>query len=305
MTNSFSAYLHPHYADAFAAHGIPRQLPLSGAWLLQREIAGGGFDAMGLYPILMCSEWSAMRHDLEALKDIVCVSAVVDPFAEIDTSELAECFPHLMRHFKDHYVADLSYAPEEYVGAQHLRYARRALKSVDVHESPAVELDAEIFAGLYGRLIARHAVKGMASFSRESLAAQLSVPGATAFYALVNGTCVGASIWYAYEDRAYYHLAAYDEVGYALRASYALFWRAIEHFTHRVRWLNFGGGAGTSVTEADGLTQFKRGWANTVRPAYLCGRIVDEVRYAEICEAAGFDASDLSYFPAYRRGEWD
>lgn len=305
MTNFVGAYLDQKYADAFSAYGVPRRLPLSGAWLLQRDITGGGKDAMGLYPILMCREWSALRHDLANLQNVVCVSAVIDPFAEVEPAELAECFPDLFRHFKDHYVADLRFAPDEYVGAQHRRYARRALKSVDVHDGPAAELDADVFAGLYERLVARHAVKGIASFGRESLAAQLAVPGAVAFCAIVNGACVGASIWYVYEDRAYYHLAAYDEVGYALRASYALFWRAIEYFTSRVRWLNFGGAAGTTVSETDGLTQFKRGWSNTVRPAYLCGRIVDAVRYAEICEAAGFDAKDSSYFPAYRRGEWD
>lgn len=304
VTNrAHGAYMHPQYADAFDECGILRRLPRSGTWLLQRHIAGGGEDAMGPYPILMCRDWSQLRRDLDEIRDLIAVSAVIDPFASIDAAELALCFPHLIRHFKDHYVADLIMEPDEFVGAQHRRYARRALRAVDVQHGPASEVDAIEFAALYGRLVERHSVRGLTRFSLESLASQLLVPDAVAFQAHAHGRCVGVCIWYAYEDRAYYHLAAYDEVGYALRASYALFWKALEYFRGRVRWLSFGGGAGAAVAEDDGLAQFKRGWSSSVRPAYLCGRIIDAPRYAAKCSALGIDAQSSTYFPAYRDGE--
>lgn len=101
---------------------------------------------------------------------------------------------------------------------------------------------------------------------------------------------------------AYSHLTAFSELGYMLRASYALYWFAIERFSDKVRWIDLGGGAGVRSKDTDGLSTFKRGWSTGTRPAYFCGRIFDRKRYQEIVEAKGVSATD--YFPAYRRGEF-
>ena len=77
----------------------------------------------------------------------------------------------------------------------------------------------------------------------------------------------------------------------------------LEHFAEdpRVRWVDFGGGAGT-VDADDGLTRFKRGWSNATRTAHLCGRILQPDTYEEL-SADGGAPSD--WFPAYRRGQID
>lgn len=304
ITPTGGAYRDASYAAAFREFGSPRSLPASGAWLLARPVADGGSDAMGPYPLLMCRDWSRLRIDLEGQRDLVAVSAVTDPFAEIDVAALQACFPQGVRTFKEHFVADLNEPPERFVHTQHRRYARRALRSVDVRCTPADHFDAAVFVALYDRLIERHAVRGPAHFSPASLAVQLGVPGAVMFHAHAGDHCVGACLWYVYGDRAYYHLAAYDQVGYALHASYALFWSAFEYFSGRVRWLNLGAGAGLISDGADGLSQFKRGWSNTRRTAYLCRRINDQDRYRALCAAAQVDAAGEEFFPAYRRREW-
>ena len=51
-----------------------------------------------------------------------------------------------------------------------------------------------------------------------------------------------------------------------------------------------------------GLREFKRGWSTGTRPAYLCGRILQPQRYAELAEERG--PGERSYFPAYRAGEF-
>ena len=111
------------------------------------------------------------------------------------------------------------------------------------------------------------------------------------------------TIWYVDREVAYYHLGAYSEDGYKMRASFALFWSAIELFSTRgLRWLNLGAGAGVENSGTDGLTRFKRGWSTGTRTAYFCGRILDQASYASILEAAG--APSTGYFPAYRNGEF-
>ncbi len=75
-------------------------------------------------------------------------------------------------------------------------------------------------------------------------------------------------------------LGAFSELGYSLRASFALFTHAIEHFAASgLRFLDLGGGAGVKGRGPDGLTQFKKGWSNGARTVYFCGRIFDRNKY--------------------------
>jgi lipid II:glycine glycyltransferase (peptidoglycan interpeptide bridge formation enzyme) len=109
------------------------------------------------------------------------------------------------------------------------------------------------------------------------------------------------TLWYVLGNVGYYHLGAYNHAGYELRASFALFWRAIEHFAAKgLRWLNLGAGAGLEGSSTDGLSRFKRGWSTGT--AYFCGRIFDRAKYSEVVKASGVSAAD--YFPAYRKGEF-
>lgn len=124
------------------------------------------------------------------------------------------------------------------------------------------------------------------------------------FRALDGDETVGATLWYADREVAYYHLGAYSDAGYELEASFGLFWHVLDYFAREgLRWLNLGAGAGLSDEgQTDGLTRFKRGWANDTRTAYFCGRILDRVKYEEIMRTKQIAASD--YFPAYRKGEF-
>ncbi|PYS84869.1 MAG: hypothetical protein DMF67_03065 [Acidobacteria bacterium] len=205
--------------------------------------------------------------------------------------------------FKQHFVVDLSRAPEEFVHAHHRRNARKALRELRVEEcaNPAEFLDD--WVALYGVLVERHGIAGVAAFSRESFAGQLAVPGVAALRAVRDGETLGMLLWYVQGEVAYYHLGAYSERGYELLASFALFSHAIDYFRRRgLRWLNLGGGAGAEGGSASGLSRFKRGWATGVRTAYFCGRVLDRGRYEEIVRAKKIPPT--SYFPAYRLGEF-
>jgi hypothetical protein len=224
-----------------------------------------------------------------------------DPFGNFTEDILRETFPDLLIPFKEHFVIDLRQPMEEFAATHHQRNARKALGSVAVELfSPAEGLLVE-WNELYSNLIARHSITGIAAFSRDSFARQLRVPGINAFRATQDGQTVGINLWYADQAVGYYHLGAYSDEGYRLRASFALFWRAIEHFSKAgLTWLDLGAGAGAASDGTDGLTRFKRGWTNTTRVAYLCGRIFDHAKYRTLADAKG----GKDYFPAYRKGEF-
>lgn len=297
--------MHPAYAESLAGFGRPCLLPRSGGWILERRIEGFSVpDAMGCYPLFACADWSQLHADLDSLAaELVSVALVTDPFGKYDMVYLKDCFRDVVAPFKQHFVVDLSCPLHSFVHAHHRRNARKALQQVSVEECahPARSLDE--WDALYKVLVARHGITGIAAFSRESFAKQLNVPGIVAFRAVHNDMTVGMLLWYVQGDIAYYHLGAYSARGYELRASFALFSYALEHFAQRgLRWLNLGAGAGSETSGASGLSRFKEGWSTGVRTAYFCGRIFDPQQYQEILSAK--NVPPTKYFPAYRLGEF-
>ncbi len=299
-----NGYSHRGYAEALSEFGAPRHLSRCGGWLLEREIPGTSYcDAMGCYPLFACNDWSKLDQDLEELGDeLATVALVADPFGNHDPELLQRCFPDRVIPFKEHLITDLSQPPDSFVDTQHRRKARRALERLNVEYCDDALRFVDEWNNLYANLIKRHSIQGLGAFSAASFKAQLDVPGISMFRATHDGETVGMTLWYADRGVAYYHLGAYSDLGYELEASFALFWRVLEHFAnHGQQWLNLGAGAGLT-NPTDGLTRFKRGWATGKRPAYFCGRIFDRTKYEEAMRARNVELSD--YFPGYRKGEF-
>ena len=299
---SVTGYLHRGYVESLREFGDPLHLVRSDGWILQRPIgATGKIDAMGCYPLFCCRDWSAIDRDLTELgRDLVSVVVVADPFGNFSPELLAHAFPDVAAPFKEHFVADLQLPIASIVSKHHQYYARKVLRNVvvEVCANPTEMLDE--WCALYANLIRRHQLSGIRAFSREAFAKQLQVPGLVALRATHAGQPVAAQLWYVQGEMAYSHLTAANDEGYALRATYALYWRAMSHFAESVRWIDWGGGAGSREPSA-GLAEFKRGWANATRPSYLCGRIFDHAEYERLSTAT--DTGDATYFPRYRAAE--
>lgn len=270
---------------------------------MERQIPGtDAHDAMGCYPLFSCRDWSLLKGDLESLdQELVSLVLVADPFGDFSRELLNATFTDMVVPFKEHFVADLRRPASDFVSRHHQYYAQRALKAVTVeeHDNPAGMLDD--WSALYDLLVERHQLTGIKAFSRTSFAKQLSVPGIRLLRATHQGQTVGAHLWYVQGDVAFSHLTASSAIGYKLMAAYALAWAAIEYFSDKVQWIDWGAGAGLNTESADGLTRYKRGWANDTRTAYLCGRIFDHARYEDISRAKGIMGNN--YFPCYRKGE--
>ena len=299
-----TGYATADYAASLVEFGSPRLLPRCEGWILERAIPGTAYrDAMGCYPLFACHDWSRLSDDIENLSDeLVSLVLVTDPFGGYTKESLRSTFKDLVVPFKEHFLVDLVATPETFIHAHHRRNARKALEVILVETCSAAD-SIEEWISLYANLVARHAIRGIARFSDLSFKLQSKVPGNVMLRATHKGQTVGMTWWFVSAGVGYYHLGAYSAAGYELRASFALFWRAIELFgKDGLSWLDLGAAAGVASDDQDGLSRFKKGWSTETRTAYLCGRIFDQNRYSQLVEAKGVAPAD--YFPAYRNGEF-
>jgi hypothetical protein len=258
---------------------------------------------MGCYPLFACRDWKELHSDLDEIEGLISLTVVTDPFGGYDEPDLRFCFRDLVTPFKEHFVIDLEFPTDSFVEAHHRRNARKAFRELQVEQYGQPSLLLDDWLALYSTLVARHQISGIAAFSRESFARQLAVPGLVAYRAQHKGETVGILLWYVQGTEAYYHLGAYSRRGYDLLASFALFSYAIEDMRRgAIRWLDLGAAPGTTENRDSGLRRFKQGWASGTRTAYLCGRILNTRRYAEIVRER--NVTPTSYFPAYRAGEF-
>jgi hypothetical protein len=298
-------YLHPQYAASLSEFGEPMQLPTSGGWLLKRPVDSSRADAMGTYPLFTCEDWKSLQRDFNQLgRSLVSIVAVTDPFGDYDETLLRDCFGDLVMPFKSHFVNDLRHPLDGIISKHHARNACAGHKQVIVERCEDASVHLDDWVRLYSVLVQRHQINGIHAFSPVSFAKQLSTPGMVCFRAIRNRQTVGMILWYVQNSVAYYHLGAYTDEGYELRASFALFRSALEYFAESgMRYANLGAGAGLGSAADDGLSRFKQGWSSGLRTAYLCGRIFDRQEYDRLVHARAIGTTD--YFPAYRKGEFN
>ena len=293
-------YLSRAYAESLSEYGDPLHLNGSGGWLLKRPIPNTAFfDSMGTYPMFFCRNWQALPEDLAALpEDLASVTLVTPPAGNFSPALLRRAFPDLLRPFKEHYLVNLSEDLDLAVNSHHRYYARRSRKQhqIGLHPLP-VDL-WEDWNRLYGELMIRHAISGVAAFSPEGFRRQLAMPEMLAFAARKDGEITGIQLWLGHGDWVYHHLSAYSQTGYRTRVSYGLMWEALGFFKQQgFAFADLGAAAG-NVRQKDGLSAFKSGWSNEKGTVYLGGRIVNRKLYRHL---SGDAASP--FFPAYRDPE--
>jgi hypothetical protein len=294
-------YSSEQYACAVSDGGTVTHLANCGGYILTRQINDSELsDAAGPYPLFCCKHWESLRQDIDQLSNVVSLGLVTDPFGQFDAEVLKDCFPDIMKQFKLHYVVELSDDLTKTVSRHHQRNVRKSLRSVKVREVLRPHELINDWVSWYEQLTRRHGIVGVSAFSKKSFEQQLAVPGIRVFEAMHGPDRVGAVIWYLSGSHAYYHLGAWNEIGYQQKASFAAFWISLTTFREEgVQMVGLGAGSGLTV-RSDGLTRFKAGWSNRRSPVYFCGRVIDRDSYDQLT-AATLDLSTGSFFPAYRR----
>ena len=296
-------YLHPLYAKSFSELGEPIFLAESRGWLIKRRIPGTDyFDAMGPYPLFLCEEWGKLTDDLEQLKqDLVSVTLVIPPLMQFPVEKFQNYFDRFFP-YKDHYLLDLSIPLDQVISKGRRKDARRALRNLVIDVVSAPNIDPLEWYGLYQNLVSRHNIKGIRAFSGSSFKSQVAIPGMHFFRAFYEGRLVGGSLYLEQENLVFFHLSAFYNEGYDLDAAYAVKWTALQYFASKARWMNLGGNTTNASGQFSGLDRFKKGWSNKTAKSYFCGKILNPAFYAETTKKRS--SSSLSWFPAYRAGEY-
>jgi hypothetical protein len=298
-------YEHPAYAASFSEFGSPVFLHRSGGWVIKREIPDSSHnDLMGPYPLFFCQDWGGLSDDLAELAgEAVTFSMVADPFAKLPSDFFKTNFD-IAIPYKDHFIAELSRPPEAIGSKSHLENARRALRKVEVSRCLDPPGRLEEWIVLFEHLAKRYRIQGIRAFSKQAFSQQLRIPGMVMFEAreIATGELVGMDLWYLQNKVAYGHLAAFNERGYALRASYATKWQVIKYFSDKAGYLHFGASAGMGGDGAGamGLTHFKKGWSTGTIKSYFCGKILNRHAYAGLVRDN--ETENSPFFPAYRMG---
>jgi hypothetical protein len=299
------AYASKAYADALTDAGVPRLLPESGAWILERAIddAPERRDGMGLYPLFACPRWRGLDSDLRSLDgQLVSLVVVTDPFHPPDSEAAARSvFPDLCTRWKDHVILQ---GPSDWEGAasqHHRRYARAAQRKLQILRRDVDVRSIADWQRLYGELIARHNIQGLTRFSPEALKKHIEHPDVLVFSATdANDVTVGMALFIVAGDDAWYHLGASSPEGYAAKASFGIFAVAFEELARRgVQRVDLGAAAGANAGANSGLFDFKSGWSENRLPTWLCGRIHDTAAY-ETLRQQRRGSQETSFFPAYR-----
>jgi hypothetical protein len=281
------------YAGAFGPPWEPLEVSAWGSFVLTRPIAGtSARDAIGCYPLAGFAPDADIGSGLRQLKDRGLVSIVIvpDPLSSPPLADLARNFS-ICRPYKVHYCIDRS-RPYRPSSPSHRSTLRKSIGSCQISvERLGVRLDQ--WCALYDNLIIRRGISGVATFSPRFFEKIADHSAFTTFVAQRLGEVVSMAIWVRSANVAYYFLNVSSPLGYAVAAAYATMAAAIEHFKD-VQWLHLGGGAGG--TGRDGLSHFKKGFANTDLTALLCGSVLDARAYAELSSGIAPNA----WFPAYR-----
>lgn len=258
-----------------------------------RSVGGSRLDLAGPYPLTPIPSGERLAKGLAAMEGQGFVSLLVvpDPLVSPSYDQLAKHFD-FAKLYKPHFVQDPAAGPF-YPTRHHRANIRRALRHVDVGEfSLSDHLDE--WTNLYEHLSRRHSIpknRKLPEAHHRFLASRQEVRG---FGAFLSGELVSATLWVVEEGRAYHHLSASSLAGYETGASYGVMASSLEELRYVV--CDLGGGAGDHERDRVGLESYKRGFCNSTRNAYVCGKILESAAYEEL--SSGLDRNN--YFPAYR-----
>jgi len=287
------------FGESLRHIGEPFYVPEWGTSVLRRNCGKGYHDAVGTYPITVFKSDCDLASGFDRLArlGLVSVVLVVENALRPELADLEEAFD-FVRSFKMHHLHDRTISPIRY-SRNHRDKVRRAVRAAHVQQFDLADRLDE-WNSLYESLVERlNLANTMHAFPRSHHEALAMLPGTVAIGAFADGRLVSAHVWVCHGDHAMSHLVASNEAGYARRASYAVNAASIE-LLDKYRTLNFGGSAGAGSDGASGLARFKRGFANTTVPSYLCGKVLDMGAYSELSRQADV-AADSTYFPAYRQ----
>lgn len=196
----------------------------------------------------------------------------------------------------ENFVVDLTVSYADLFSSQHRRH-RRAVRAFtrrnhETHWISDISPDnVSAFTELYAHTMTRVAASTDYRFGEQTLAALMSLDEMCLVRSTSESGVSGAALFLRSDGDLFYYLGASADDRPA-GTNNAIFDTAIRHAQSRgLRTLHLGGGS-------ESLRDFKSQIATGTVPYSVVQRIIDEPRYAALCETLG--VSDSTYFPAFR-----
>jgi len=247
-------------------------------------------------PLGEADDLEALHHEFRTvLLDWFQSRRVVCEFARIHPLSGGGRPPDAKLH-AENFIVDLAVPYDDLFSSQHRRH-RRAVRGFNRRDgetnvisdiSPA---DASSFVELYQFTMNRVGAGSDYYFTPETLAALMSLDEMCLVRAEAENQMWGAALFLRSGPSLFYFLGA-SAGERPPGTNNAIFDAAIRHAQSRgLTTLHLGGGG-------ESLRQFKSQIASGTVPYYVLQRIVDEPRYAALCEACGMSGS--AHFPGFR-----
>ena len=288
------------FGESYRAFGEILHLPRTGLQLIKRPIREQAYDLTGVYPYALCVDWSGLNQDIDELRDRNAASVVfvADPFQADAVQKLTQNWS-LSRHFKTHYVVDLT---QDWRQGRRKEVRRTTRRALELYET-GIATDPISFAptlwDFYQTTIRRKRVTGIQRLSLDTIEQQLAVPGAVLITAHDAVGLAGATLFFDHGATVTAHLMFLSERAVHNKATYALIFAGLEECEKRgCCFVNLGGATGTKDDLSDGVARFKKRWTENTRSAWICGSVLNATLYQQLeresrCQSA-------SYFPSYR-----
>ena len=237
-----------------------------------------------------------LHHEFRtALLDWFRRHHVVSEFARIHPLADAGCPPDAKLHAQN-FVVDLTITYDDLLPSQHRRHRRAvrafARRNGEAEVSSDISADeASSFIELYGDTMRRVSASSDYHFTKETLSDLMSLEEMCLVRTAGDARTGGAALFLRSGSDLFYFLGASAD-DRSPGTNNAIFDAAIRHAqASGLRRLHLGGGS-------ESLREFKSQIATGTVPYNLVQRIVDEPRYAGLCEACG--ASGSNHFPGFR-----
>ena len=292
------AYDSFEYINSFKSHGELIQLPLSKLWVVKRKINHCSYDFKGIYPFSSCVDPNLIDEDLAPFRnqEIASISFVSNPY---DDFKFNDCLDNwsVKNKYKEHYSIKLSPDYFKSLSQNTRKHINRSIRKHTFQITKPHQSLIDEFYSLHENIIKKHDVSGDNFIDKAMVQDQFKTPNSLIASTSYQDKLLSAMLIFQSNETSYWYLAATHPEAYSHNSNYALFSETIKYLIEKgIRIVHLGGNAG-SKNAADGLSMFKRKWANQSNFTYFCGDELNSDLYKELCTL--YPNKKPDYFPAY------
>jgi len=290
-----------HQSGFASALGEAFQLERANGWVLKRQLGeDGGYDLISPYPSFAETDFAKINFDLASLmaeKKFVALTLRTDALSE---AEVLSTKAHWdwFKTFKTHHITDLSIDWRTSAARNALRYEKRARQTFQYEVSSTPSDYAKELHHLNQTILQRTTGSIQSQIELETLKRQLGLLGAVLIKATYDSGLQALGLFMQSDNKAYAYLLGCTNDAREDYVLYGLYGFALDLFSNRVRYVDFGAGPGMRDNIDHPVAKFKRLWTNKMAKSYICGKIIRDDIYRQLTKTSPVDHPD--FFPGYK-----